>query len=92
MHEITPDEVAEVLASDAVVLVRLRYRPGPQFLAEKQALQKLGAVYRYRLGVWVVPNDPAWTVPLQRLLAQTSAVVYVAEPWEVDVIKREDFF
>lgn len=92
MHELTANELFFATASPVTAIyVRLTYRPGYTFEAERRALKRLGAAYRPDLRAWRLPDHIDDVTALQRLLARTSAVVYAVDDWEEGLLTADNF-
>lgn len=83
MHEISPDDVQHLIGDDRVLYASLTYQPRVRsFRVAKAALQRLGAVYDYRLRAWRVPLSEDALEPLERLYRASSLALYLADEGE----------
>ena len=80
MREISPDELWHLSDDAGAVWAALKFEPRKRsFRVAKAALQRLGAVYDWKLRAWRVPASQDVLGPLERLYKASSMALYVAD-------------
>lgn len=83
MIEFGPDDLDHLDADVEVVFGTLKYEPRSRaFNVARVALQRLGAVYDWRIRAWRVPVGNESVEVLKRLYSRSSLALWVPEPGE----------